>query len=73
MSKYFSIDGYWKGNKSEFYDYIVKEYDDSEGDEELDDLIFYFGMGENEIEDAIAMGENTTDEFVITSYKEITL
>lgn len=73
MSKYFSIDGYWKDDKSEFYDYIVKEYDDSEGDEELDALIFYFGMGENEIKDAIAMGENTTDEFVITSYKEITL
>jgi hypothetical protein len=27
MSKYFSIEGYWKDDKSEFEGFIVKEYD----------------------------------------------
>lgn len=73
MSKYFSIDGYWKDGKSDFYDYIVREYDDSEEDEELDDLIFYYGMSENDLKYAIEAGEDTMEDFVITKYEEITL
>ena len=73
MSKYFSIDGYWKDDKSEFYGYIVKEYDDSEEEEELDDLIFYYGMGEEDLKQAIEAGEDTIEDFVITNYEEITL
>ena len=71
MSKYFSIDGYWKDDQTEFSECIVKEYDDSEETEERDNLIFYYGLSENEIKDAIASPDENGLEFVITSYKEI--
>ena len=44
MSKYFSIDGYWKDDKSEFSGYIVKEFDDVEEDEDRDNKIFFYGL-----------------------------
>jgi len=69
MSKYFSIDGYWKDDLSEFSGNIVKEYDDAEEDEDRDNSIFYYGMGENDIIDAIANPDENSLEFVITSYK----
>lgn len=71
MSKYFSIDGYWKDDQTEFNDYIIKEYDDSEETEERDDMIFYYGMSEADIQDAIANPDENNLEFVITSYMEI--
>ena len=72
MCKYFSIDGYWKDDQTEFSDYIVKEYDDSEETEERDDMIFYYGLSENEIKDAIASPDENGLAFVITSYEETT-
>lgn len=66
MSKYFEIEGYWLEDKSVFSG-IVKEYDDYI--EEEDDDIFFYGMGESDIKEAIREGENTTLDFVITSYK----
>lgn len=71
MSKYFSIDGYWKDDNSEFNDYIVKEFDDV--DDETDDSIFFYGLSETAIKEAITMGEESMLEFVITSYEETTL
>ena len=69
MSKYFSIDGYWKDDLTEFNGNVVKEYDDAEEDEEADNSIFYYGMSENDIIDAIANPDENNLEFVITSYK----
>jgi hypothetical protein len=69
MSKYFSIDGYWKDDLSEFNGNVVKEYDDAEEDEDRDNSIFYYGMSENDIIDAIANPDENNLEFVITSYK----
>jgi len=69
MSKYFSIDGYYKDDKSEFNGYIVKEYDDV--DEELDDLIFFYGLSEEDVKQAIEDGGDDILDFVITSYEEI--
>jgi hypothetical protein len=71
MSKYFEIEGYWKDDKSEINGYIVKEYDDAEQDEQADDEIFEYGWSETDLKEAIAVGENTMLDFVITSYKEI--
>ena len=72
MSKYFSIDGYWKDDKSEFSGLIVKEFDDTEEDEQKDDRIFFYGLSESAIQQAIADGaDGTALEFVITSYEEI--
>ena len=68
MSKYFEIEGYWKDDKSEFSG-IIKEYDDF--NEEEDEEVFFFGMNENEIIEAIKAGEDTMLDFVITKYKEI--
>ena len=72
MSKYFKIDGYWKDDLSEFNGNIVKEYDDGEEDENRDNQIFYYGMSETEIQDAIANPDENILEFVITSYEETT-
>lgn len=69
MSKYFSINGYWKDDKSEFEGFIVKEYDDM--NEEEDDDVFFYGMGESDLNDAVEHGENTSLDFVVTSYEEI--
>ena len=69
MSKYFSIDGYWKDDLSEFNGNVVKEYDDAEEDEDRDNSIFYYGLSENDIIDAIANPDENSLDFVITSYK----
>lgn len=72
MSKYFSINGYWKDDKSEFSGSIVKEFDDVEEDENSDNQIFYYGLSETDIQQAIIDGgEDDILEFVITSYEEI--
>ena len=68
--KYFKISGYWKDDKSEFNDYIVKDnYDVNDSD--IDNNIFYYGLNENKIKDPINKKENTIHEFVITLYKEV--
>jgi len=64
----FLINGYWKNDKTEFYDYVVTDYDDNAED---DDEIFYFGLSESEIQKAIKLGWNTELEFVITSYTKL--
>jgi hypothetical protein len=66
MSKYFEINGYWKDNREEFSGYIVREFDDV--DEELDDLIFYYGLGESDLENS---SEDDALDFVVTSFEEI--
>lgn len=72
MSKYFKINGFWKDDKTEFEDYIVKEFDDAEEDENRDNQIFYYGLSETDIQQAIIDGgEDDILEFVITSYEEI--
>jgi hypothetical protein len=65
----FLISGYWKDDKSEFSDYLVNEYDDDLGNTHDDVDIFYYGLSESEIIDAIKQGEETALEFVITEYK----
>jgi len=69
MSNYFTISGYFVDDHSEFTNYTVKDTHDvlSEQDED----IFYYGISEEEIKQAIIDGENTTSDFVITSYTPI--
>lgn len=67
MSKYFSINGYWKDDLTSFIGAVVKEYDDVEKDD--DDIIFYYGLSEQEIEEAIKNPAESGLEFVITSYE----
>jgi len=71
MSKYFEISGHWKDDKTEFEGLIVKEFDDV--DEDTDDLIFFYGMGEKDLKEAVEHKEETALEFVIESYKETNL
>lgn len=71
MCKYFSIDGYFKDDKSEFEGFIIKEYDDAEEDENRDDEIFYYGLSENDLQHSIDTGGNDALDFVITSFEEI--
>ena len=71
MRKFFYISGYWKDDKSEFDDFLVTDFDDTI--EEIDDQIFFYGLSENEIKEAVELGEETALEFVITSYSETTI
>lgn len=66
MENYFLISGYYKDDNSEFIDYLVKENDDM--DEETDDDVFFYGLSEHDINEAILIGEETVEAFVITSY-----
>ena len=66
MSKYFNIIGYWKGDFTSIIDAVVKEFDDID---ENDDDIFYYGLSEQEIKEAIKNPSESGLEFVITSYK----
>ena len=71
MSKYFSINGYWKDDLTNFDGYIVKEYDDMiEGE---DEDVFYFGLSESDIQASIQSKGDDILEFVITSYEPINL
>lgn len=67
--KYFSVNGYWLDDNEPFEGFVFKEYDDMDEDE--DDDVFFYGMGEKDLIDAIKFGEETTLDFVITSYEEI--
>ncbi len=64
MEQLFLIDGYWKDNKRQFNGYLVSSNDDSEDDDE----VFFYGLSEEDIKEEIDLGEQTTNEFVITSY-----
>ena len=64
----FLINGFWKDDKTKFSDYLVTDYDDNADD---DDEIFYFGLSESEIREAIKHKEDTALEFVITSYTKL--
>ena len=71
MGKFFEIDGYWTDTKDTFEGLIVHDYDDCP--EHVDDSeIFYFGLGEHAIKEAIQVGESIGD-FVITDYRPYTL
>jgi len=63
----FLINGYWKDDKSEFSDYVVSSYDDNADDDD----IFYFGLSESDIQQAIKDKEDNILEFVITSYTKL--
>ena len=67
MSNYFSISGYWKDDRVEFDGYIVK--DDNTVVEEEDDQIFFYGLSEKDIQEAIKLGEKTAHDFVITGFE----
>jgi hypothetical protein len=68
MSRYFEIDGYWKDTDEVFSGYVVKEFDDV-GDD--DEHVFFYGLTESDIKQAIFYGEDTVEDFVITNYREI--
>jgi hypothetical protein len=65
MAKYYLIDGYFKDDKSEFNGFIVKDYDDAT---DGDDDVFYYGLSEENLKEAIIAGEDTSFDFVITNY-----
>ncbi len=72
MRKYFEISGYWKDTEDEFDGFIVTNFDDVEEDGEFgEDEVFFFGLSETDLKEAIELGGDTMHDFVITSYKEI--
>jgi len=69
MANYFKINGYWKDDKSEFSNYLVKDTHDV--NEYEDNSIFFYGLSEKDLKEAIKAKEDTAQEFVITSYEKI--
>jgi hypothetical protein len=69
-AKYYSIDGYWKDTKDLFLGYIIASTHDV--DDEIDDQIFFYGLTETDIQNAITAGDNTGHDFVITAYHSVT-
>jgi len=72
MRKYFSIDGYWKDTGEVFGGYIVTNFDDYDsGCSRTEDEIFFYGLNEDDLNEAVAMGESTAHDFVITNFEEV--
>lgn len=67
---YFFISGYYKDGGQEFIDYLVTS---TEEVQPYDDMIFYYGLTEQMIMEAISMKETAPYDFVITSYKHAKL
>lgn len=62
----FKIDGYFVDDGAEFSNYLVTEFDNTpEG--YADDQIFYYGLSESGIQEAIA-SRDPVDDFIITGY-----
>lgn len=68
IPKLFKIDGYFVDDNTEFLGYLVTEYDDTPKGMHDDDIFFY-GLSEQDIKDAINSGEPVCGDFIITSYK----
>ncbi|MCW8965779.1 MAG: hypothetical protein OQK82_03700 [Candidatus Pacearchaeota archaeon] len=68
--KVFAIDGYFYDDKSEFSGYLVAEYDETPKGYD-DDEIFFYGLSEENIEQAIEDEKNGIEgvDFAITGYR----
>lgn len=66
----FSIDGYFKDDKSEFSGFLISEFSNTPKGYSDEDIFFY-GLGESELRDAVEQGEDTTHEFVVTSFEKV--
>ncbi len=67
--KVFNIQGYFTDDKSPI-DSLVAEFDDVPNGYSEED-IFFFGLSEENIKEAIRTKEPVCNEFVITNYKEV--
>jgi len=70
MERYYYITGYWRDSAENFEDYIVKDGDFEEDQELNDDDVFFYGLSEEEIKEAINLKWDSELEFIITEYKE---
>lgn len=72
--KLFEIEGYYLDEPEETIDgYLVYEFDEEPTSLNVDDDdIFFYGMGEDALKQAIEAGEKGSVDFVITSYKDVT-
>lgn len=75
MREYFTIAGFWKDTNENFDGYIVTNYNDELGEDVpyTDDDIFFYGLGESELQQAVDLGWDTAHEFIIADYKRIIL
>ena len=69
-TKFFYINGYFKDDNSEFENYLVSVFDglDEESSDFNDEDIFFYGLSEKEIIEAIDTTKPNDLEFVITAY-----
>lgn len=64
----FEVFGYWKDDKTSIDGSLISA---SEEGIEIDDRIFFYGLSEDDIIDAVNAGEDTELDFVITNYNSL--
>jgi len=69
MKQLFYIFGYYKDDIDDIFEYLlVSSYDSADNTYE-EDNVFLYGYSEAELIEAIALGHNTSHNYVITSYQ----
>lgn len=74
MTNFFEINGYWKDNNNDkLISRIVSDSGSLPDETEpyTDEDIFFYGLSEKELSEAVKLKEKTIHEFVITSYKKL--
>ena len=66
--KIFRIKGYWVDDKRSIDGYLIAEYNDIPKNYS-DDEIFFYGLSEQDIKEAIKTGDPVENEWVITGYE----
>ena len=69
-AKYYTINGYWKDDKSDTFEGCLVTTHNDEVDQELDDAIFFYFSNLGELQEALEMGEKTCHDFVVTDYSQ---
>lgn len=71
-TRYWAINGYWKDDGETIDGYIVSSDNEPIGGCDVNDEIFFYFAREEELDEMVALGENTEADLVITHYEEIT-
>jgi hypothetical protein len=71
-NKYYHISGYWKDEPYDtFTEYLVNTHNDGNIDEATDNEVFFYFDSLGELGEAVALGDKTAHDFVVTSYEPV--
>lgn len=74
MNRFFVINGYWLGEPNSSLDgYIVAQNEEALESEEIDSRVFFHGLSEDDLSEAVKTEEPVNGEFVVTAFVEISM